>query len=143
MTKRNLLGLTFAAIAGVTLVIAATTEETEVLRVEDSFRQAKLKNDVKTLSQILADDYSGMNQWGARRGKSSLLELFQSFRIDSLTTLESTVRITGGTAIVDGVMTETGPGGDFKNMLFSRVYVKRDGRWQLWSSFQMMPMSQP
>lgn len=143
MEKRTLLRLAIAAIVAMTPVFAADSDEKEVLRVEEAFRKAKLSNDVKALSLILADGYNGVNQWGGRRGKSSLIELFSEFKIDLLAIQESAVRIAGDTAIVDGVMTETGPGGDFKNMIFSRVYVKRDGRWQLWSSIQMMPMSQP
>ena len=143
MTKRSLILLAIATTMAMFPSMAADTETAAVLKVEDAFRQAKLKNDVKALGEILASYYNGVNQWGAARDKSSLLELFQTFRIDSLVNLEAKARVSGDSAIVEGTMSESGPGGDFQNLLFTRVYVKREGRWQLWSSYQMMPMPRP
>ena len=99
----------------------ANPQEKEVLQVEEAFRQAKLHNDVKALGQVLTDDFKGVNQWGARRDKAAVIELFGTFKTASLTNHDMTVRFSGDTAIVDGTMSETGPGGDFNRMIFSRV----------------------
>src|SRR4051812_15794143 len=71
---------------------ASNPEEMEVLRVEEAFRLGKLHNDAEALGQILANDFKGVNQWGARRDKASVIELFRTFRTDSLTNKEMAVR---------------------------------------------------
>ena len=52
MNKRHLLRMTIAAIAALTPLFAADPEEKEVLRAEETFRQAKLKNDTVALTRF-------------------------------------------------------------------------------------------
>ena len=113
-------------------------ERDEVLKVEAAFRAAKLKKDVTALNLILADEYFGMNQYGAQRDKAALIELFSSFHLSSLTVGKTEVRVAGDIAIVTGSQTEENPAGKEEHF-FTRIYVKRDGRWRLLSSTQLVP----
>ena len=115
-----------------------TAAEADVLKAEEAFRLAKLNNDVEALKQILADEYYGINQYGADRDKSALLDLFRQFKLSSLVQPTPTARVSGDFAIVSGQMTEVNPAGQEK-LLFVRVYVRRAQRWQLLSSAQFIP----
>lgn len=109
--------------------------ESQVRSVEEQFRIAKLKNDVKTLGNVVHDSFSETNQNGNSRNKAELLELFRTFPIQSLTTDSSTVRIIGEVAVVSGSQTEVnGTGTD--RMLFMRVYLKSGNDWKLLTSTQ-------
>ena len=114
---------------------AQDTEEAAVLKVDEEYRLAKLKNDTSTMDRIFADGFHQMNQNGNGRNKMETIELWKTFRISSLTTDSSHIEITGNTAVVRGTQTEVnGTGTDL--MLFTRVYVNADGRWRLLSSTQ-------
>jgi hypothetical protein len=113
------------------------TPEDAVMRVDDEFRIAKLKRDTAALNRILAADYHGTNQYGHNRNKEQCIELFSYFEIASLTTDSYQVRITGDTAVVSGRQTEVN-GAGVERMLFTRVYVKVSGAWQLLSSTQFL-----
>jgi hypothetical protein len=115
-----------------------SNDRAQVLKAEEDFRIAKLNNDTVALERLLADGYYGVNQWGAKRDKAEIIALFREFKTDSLTPADVTVRISGDLAVVDGIMTESGPGGKF-SYLFLRVYLRRSGGWQLLSSTQMIP----
>jgi len=110
--------------------LAADTDD--VMRIDESYRLAKLHNDVNALRWILADEFNETNQNGNSRDKAATLELWKGFTIDSLTTDSSEVRVNGDTAVVLGTQTEDGG----ERMLFTRVYVKRSGAWQLLASMQ-------
>jgi len=113
------------------------TPEDAVMKVDEEFRIAKLKRDTAALSRILADDYHGTNQYGHVRNKTECIELFRDFEIASLTTDAYQVRITGDTAVVSGKQTEVN-GAGVERMLFTRVYVRVSGAWQLLSSTQSL-----
>jgi Domain of unknown function (DUF4440) len=125
------LGPAIAAQSGLT----TSDVEVEVLKVEDAVRLAKLQNDTAALGRILADDYSGVNQGRVRRNKSEMIDLFRTFKISLLSPAKAVVQLSGDVAIVNGSQTERNPAGE-ETLLFMRVYVKRDGRWQLLSSAQ-------
>jgi hypothetical protein len=112
----------------------------EVLKVEDAFRVAKLQNNIEALSQILADEYVGVNQYGSRRNKAEVLELFRDFKVSTLSRAEADVHLAGDIAIVVGSQREVNPAGK-EQLIFTRVYIKRGGRWQLLSSTQLIPFN--
>ena len=103
-----------------------------VMNVDEMYRLAKLSRDTGTLSRILAEDFNETNQNGNSRNKSQTLELWQSFRIDSLTTDSFEVRVSGNTAMVLGTQTEDRA----ERMLFTRIYVEGQTGWQLLASMQ-------
>jgi hypothetical protein len=110
----------------------------QVLKAEDDFRLVKLHNDTEALRRIIADEFIGVNQYDARRNKDEFIELFKTFPTAGLTCSGMDVRLNGDTAIVTGSMNEVHPGLT-ENLAFTRVYVKRDGRWLLLSSSQLLP----
>jgi precorrin-6B methylase 2 len=116
-------------------VAPASQSEAQVLEVEKEFTQAKLHNDTATLERIVAPGYVAINQWGARRDKVSLLNLYANCRTSLFTPIDVKVRLAGDTAIVDGDMTEFGQDGRF-SYSFVRTYVRREGRWLLLANVQ-------
>jgi precorrin-6B methylase 2 len=82
----------------------------------------------------VADDFVGINQLGERRNKQALLHT--SFGMSSLVSTRVSVRVTGDTATIDGIMNES----NAQIFLFLRTYVKREGRWQLLSTAQAFPV---
>jgi ketosteroid isomerase-like protein len=117
---------------------AGTTEQ-DIKAIEEEFRQAKLKNDLAALDRILADDYRGTNQYGIVRNKQQMISLFETFKLGALSEPKLQVQTLGDTATVSGTQTEIGSDGIRKEALrFLRVYVRRDGRWRLLESMQVM-----
>src|SRR5579883_2363320 len=56
---------------------AQSPADAAVLKVEDEFRLARIRNDVAALERIVDDGYLGVNQWGNRRGKAQFLERYR------------------------------------------------------------------
>jgi hypothetical protein len=104
----------------------------DVMKIDEAYRLAKLNRDVTALEAILADEFNETNQNGNSRNKAQTLELWKTFTISSLTTDTSQVRVAGDAAMVIGTQTENGT----ERMLFTRVYARRSGRWQLLASMQ-------
>src|ERR1039457_4808854 len=125
----------FCVFLAVHIAVAQTDSRGEVLKVEAAFNEAKIHNDVTALDHILAVEYVGINQWGARRDKSAALQLFGHFQTASLVPDHVSVQVSGDTANVDGIMRESSGVTQMK-FLFLRTYVKRQGRWQLLSAAQ-------
>jgi hypothetical protein len=130
------------ALLGVTPVLAQDAGvntprrvEVQISDIEEQFRVAKLRNDVRSLDRILDRSFVETNQNGNSRTKTQTIELFRSFLMQSLTTDSSTVRVAGNAALVTGSQTEVnGTGTD--RMLFTRVYVKSGDQWRLLASSQ-------
>ena len=111
----------------------------QVMKLEGRWVKAVMRRDVKVLGRILADDYVGTGSDGEVHDKAqTLAELrsapvgFKSFKQDGFD-----VRFDGDTATVTGraavtVLVEDEP----VSALFSytRVYVRRKGRWQVTQS---------
>ena len=130
------IGLFFLAVSQSREQLTADPRSNDpVMKVDEEFRIAKLKNDTAALNRILADNFYETNQNGNSRNKAQCLELFTSFPIQSLTTDEAKVRITGNTAVVTGSQTEVNQSG-VDRMLFMRVYVNGPNDWRLLASMQ-------
>lgn len=138
----------FIAAAGVLLVLLAglawgqakTAEATEaatreVLKVDDQFNQAVQAKDTQALQRILSDDLSWIAR-GDRLNKSQVIAdvASQNLHFKSLTHDSLQVKIIGNTAIVTGHSSSVL---DYKGKLFdaprlfTNVYMKINGRWQL------------
>jgi hypothetical protein len=126
--------MTFALCA-VAAIHAAESEtpaavKAEVLKAEAAFNEAKLHNDFGALERIVADDYIGVNQWGARRDKQTMIDLFRNYQTTALVASRVKVHGVGDTIIVEGIMNES----NREKYLFVRTYVKRNGHWLLLAS---------
>jgi len=114
----------------------ATEEATrEVLKVDDQFNEAMRTGNVPVLQQIMADDLTWIAR-GERLNKSQMIADVrrQNLHFKSLTHDDVLVKINGNTAIESGHSTSVL---EYKGKLsseprlFTNVYIKMDGRWQL------------
>ncbi len=124
-----------AAAVAITVLGAGTAfaaDEEDVMKADETYRIAKLRQDVQTLDRILEPSFNETNQNGNSRNKTATIELWKGFSIASLTTDSYQVRVTADTAMVIGTQTENGN----EHMLFTRVYVRRSGEWLLLASMQ-------
>ena len=128
-------GLLVGRLHAQTTANTRTAVAAQIQDIEEQFRIAKLRNDVRSLDRILDGAFIETNQNGNTRIKQQTIDLFRSFSIQSLTTDSSDVRVSGNTAVVTGSQTEVnGTGTD--RMLFTRVYIRRGDRWRLLTSSQ-------
>ncbi len=118
---------------------AGAAARTSVLATDDSRIRARAEGDVKTLSRIYAEDYSLITAEGEVRSKAlQLSELVAGqLRFAPLKPLERQVRLYGQAALVISrdpagiVRNGRQIGGDLR---MTRLYVWRQGRWQLVSA---------
>jgi hypothetical protein len=127
------------SIPAVAQTAGAGDDREAVLKTEEAFRLAKIANDTAALDRLLADEYYGINQWGAKRDKAELIALFRTFPTERLDPSGVTVRLSGDHAIVEGSTRELSGGTPVFTFMFLRVYVRRVGTWRLLSSVQFIP----
>jgi len=136
LTVRRMLALPFLLVALTGLARAQDeAAKAEVLKVSARFDEARAAKDRATLESILADGLS----WTARGDRLNKAQViadiltsnlhFKSFAHDSVTakTFGNTVVVTGHST---SVLEYKGKLFDAPR-LFTDVYVKMDGRWQL------------
>jgi ketosteroid isomerase-like protein len=112
-----------------------STTELEIRAMEQLWNASRVKADVAALERILAPDWTVTHGDGTINTKSEYLaDLKSGARRFSGDVKEDqlTVRVYGDTAVVSGLsdssVTYNGkPSGGA--LRFTRVYVKRDGRW--------------
>jgi uncharacterized protein (TIGR02246 family) len=107
-----------------------------VLATDDARIKARADADIRTMSRIYADDYQLVTAEGALRTKQDQIGEMRSGQLQfrPVELLARSVRVYGVTAIVfsheRAIIIRDGKdiGGEFRA---NRVYVRRDGRWQL------------
>lgn len=136
--------LTFAiGIASATLLrpfrsdsVSNSKAEQAILQVERQYIQAHLNADTATLEKILADDFTIRTRWSVEN-KEERLALLESpdFAFEAFNTDEVQVKVNGDKAVLRGVASIEAREG---NRLvrgpaynYTRIYVKRQGRWQI------------
>ncbi|MBA3961150.1 MAG: nuclear transport factor 2 family protein [Chthoniobacterales bacterium] len=115
---------------------SAEEAEHEVLSTDDARIQARTHGDTQVLGRIYADDYTLITAEGALRTKEDQINEIRAGQLQfkPVETLEKSVRLYDNAAIVlareRSTIIRNGQdiGGDFR---VNRVYVKRDGQWQL------------
>ncbi len=139
-------------ISAAVLVMAASSfslaqEEKEIMELEDGWFQARIRNDIATFTQLLAEDFfvtssSGKarvlgNKWGKRKdgtgrdvniGASG--DRFVAFNLE-----DRRVRVYGDAAVSTGLQSfklETKEG-KIRDVIhrYTRLYVKQKGRWKM------------
>jgi ketosteroid isomerase-like protein len=115
-------------------------EEQAILRVERQYIQANLNADIDAMDKILADDFTIDFYLGGRRKvetKAERLALLESpyFGIEALDTNNVEVEVNGDTAVLRGEASLESRYGDTMvrelSYTFTRIYEKRQGRWQI------------
>jgi len=134
--------ITFTVFVGGFVLLGCTsnrnsaTAQREVLSTDDMRIEARTKGDVQTLSAVYADDYVLVTAEGVVRTKSDQINELRAgqLQFEPVEIVDRTVRVYDGSAIVLSherskiIRNGQNIGGDFRA---NRVYVKRDGRWQL------------
>ena len=107
-----------------------------VMQMEEELRAAIAKSDTKAYGRLLGDDYIYTNQDAVVRTKAEMVSAYDSGKLkyESVKFDEIKVHAYGDTAVVTGRNTSKGQdnGKDISGQFrYTRVYVKRQGRWQL------------
>lgn len=110
--------------------------EQALMQMEEDLRAAITKSDTKAYARLLGDDYVFTNQDAVVRTKAQMVSAYDSgsLKYESVKFDEIKVYPYGDTAVVTGRSTTKGQdngkafSGQFR---YTRVYVKRQGRWQL------------
>ncbi len=136
--------LSLAVLLG--LAWAANVEE-ELKKLETDRAAAAVKGDVATLEKQTADDYTFINLYGQMSDKSQMVNAFKT-GLTKLTSNEPSdmkVRVYGNTAVITGKADVKGTlGGKDTNgqIMFTRVYLKKNGTWQS-VAFQQTAVANP
>lgn len=126
---------------------SAQDVQEQIKKLEMDRAAAVVKGDVAKLEKETADDYTFINLNGQLSGKAQTMNNLRSgnIRLTANELSDLKVRVYGDTAVVTGrsdtkgTIAGTTPRGP---VMFTRVYVKKDGRWQS-VAFQQTPIGQP
>jgi ketosteroid isomerase-like protein len=144
LCRRQLANCTLIAIAilPATVASAATMSQadTDVLAAEAKRFDALIQRDVETVNRLMADDLTYTHSSGVRQNKAQVFSLFSTGKIvyKSVETSDQHVQVVGDVGIITGTIKLVyNDGADHLiDSVYTDVYVKRDGRWQLlaWQS---------
>jgi ketosteroid isomerase-like protein len=120
--------------------------EQELIKLENTWRQAVVTRDKVALQRLYAAEYQSIDQEGAVWDKEQdiLIDTTGGSRLASFTLDDLKVQFYGDVAVVTGHNTSHGTfldraaKGDYR---FTDVFVKRDARWQVVNS-QVTPISE-
>ena len=112
-----------------------TEAEKELLKLEEEFAAAIVRNDLEHIGQLVAHDWIIIDPDGGIVEKARFFEVIKSGALthDMMESEDLRVRVYGDSAVVTGA---TRTKGKFMGQKFSTqeratdVFVKRDGRWQ-------------
>jgi len=126
---------------------SSTAVEEQIKKIEKDRAAAVTKADVAALDAVTSDDYSLIDRNGRVRDKAQTMSAIKTgdIKITSNEVSDLKVRVYGDTAVVTGRADTKGTigGKDVSGpMLFTRVYVKKSGRWQS-VAFQQTAISAP
>jgi len=113
----------------------ATGEDEQALfQLERDWAAASLKKDAAAVEKFLADEFVSNNDGKVMNKKQVLADLRNNAaQVESAANSDMRVAVFGDTALVHGLYIEksTTNGKDTsKQMRYTEVYLKRDGRWQ-------------
>jgi hypothetical protein len=128
--------------------LAADAEDAsqQLLDLEGQIAAAVVKNDTAFVERVWGDEFIYTGVRGEIKGKREILAELGSgkLKFTELKFDQQRVRVYGATAIVTGRATTQGesPQGAIRGTFrYTRVYVSRDGRWQL-VAFQGTPIAE-
>ncbi len=110
--------------------------EQALIELESNLAAALEKSDMVAYDRLIGDDYTFTTQDGVVRTKAEMIASYKSgdLKYESLRFDDIKVRLYGNTAVVTGRSTAKAQdkGQDISGQYrYTRVYVKRHGRWQL------------
>ena len=109
--------------------------EEELLKLEEAFAEAIVKNDLEVIGRLVADDWIIIDPNGEIVDRTRFFEVIKSGALahDMMESEDFRVRVYGDSAVVTGVIRTNGK---FMGQEFSTqeratdVFVRREGRWQ-------------
>jgi ketosteroid isomerase-like protein len=119
---------------------ATTGDEQEILRLEDTIKNAWVRHDTAAIAAIVADDFQFWSFRGQRRSKADLLRAVEKTDETDTTVEDAAVRVYGDSAIYTARLMDIGKHAD--GLLYrtrsclTAVFVRRAGKWQLVSEHQ-------
>ena len=126
-------------IAAATLITAGQAKgekmKNEILKLEEAFTQAVIKNDVKAVENIVTDDWMIIDADGRVIDRTRFLEVMRSGALthEEMKSEEEQVRIYGDTAIVTALVSVKGAYAGTRFSSHERatdVFIRRDGKWR-------------
>ena len=122
----------------------ATTPEDSVRAAETARGQALLHADTAALSRLVADEFVEISRLGQLRSKADNMRDIASgdLKLTAVKYDSVAVRIYGDVAVLRGIADNAGTfhGFPFSGKIrYSRIFVRRDGRWQA-VAMQQTPM---
>jgi ketosteroid isomerase-like protein len=129
------LSLAVAACAATATAAANRSEAAEVETADQRFNHALERSDVETLRKMIAETYVFTDPSGRVSTRQDVIGGFERgrIRIESQTTRDVHIEVYGDAAVETGVLNSVArrdgrdTGGTFR---FTRVWLKRVGRWQ-------------
>ena len=118
--------------------------EDQIKKMEKDRAAAVVKADVATLEKLTSDDYILINANGQLSDKATTMNGIKTgnIKLTSNEVSDLNVRVYGNTAVVTGKANSKGTigGREMKGpVMFTRVYVKNNGKWQS-VAFQQTPI---
>ena len=109
--------------------------EDELLRIEEAFAEAIVRNDLESIGRLVADDWVVIDPNGEIVDRTRFFEVIKSGALthDTMDSEDFRVRVYGDSAVVTAI---TSTKGKFMGEEFitreraTDVFVKREGRWQ-------------
>ena len=143
-TAAGIAAIFAVAVLGAGPARAQGSVEDQIKKLEKDRAAAVVKGDVAAIAGQTAEDYTLINASGQLSGKAQTMDAIKTGNI-KLTANELSdlsVRVYGNTAVVTGKANAKGVvgGRELKGpVMFTRVYVKKDGKWQS-VAFQQTPI---
>ena len=119
-----------------------------IRRLDQERIQAQIHADATALDRIYADDFIGIGPSGTVRTKPQVVADFTSHDLtfQSITTDDVRIRVYGNTVVETGQSTMVGQDKGKvvpRDNRFTRVWVRRQGRWRLVANHYSTLISQP
>jgi len=115
-----------------------SADREQIIQLERDWTQAFVTNDVAANDRIVADDYLGTEPSGRRITKADLSADLKSGVVplasNHLNEDDVTIRFYGETAVVNGSESWKQKDGKSGRYIWTDVFVKRNGRWQVVAS---------
>ena len=132
--KRTIITLLITAAAVPLLAQTKSTGTQEILKLEDEFGRAMIKNDAEAIGRLLADDWIIIDPDGGIIDRARFLAVIRSGTLshEVMDSRDVRVRIYGNSAAVTALTTTTGKfsGQEFKTEeRATDLWVKKNGQW--------------
>ena len=135
MKCASLVTLLFVMVSALFAQKSRNEMEKEIIKFEEEFRQAMIKNDAEKIGGFLGDDWIIIDPDGGIIDKARFLSVIQSGALvhEAMDSRDVRVRVYGTTAIVTALTSSKAKYMDRKFSTRERatdVFVKRNGKWR-------------